>query len=1759
MIYYFNPSTSSLTKEFINVAYSGSSFAKIYYWNNNSVDERAVDGGFAELIFKLKGKEDIIIIYLPQNGIITASTQNLSSTNIIKYTAGQGIPIKSPDSTTLRGKDIIGNTPTKVSYELNENSTSTPKIFYGLNGVLSLEIPSYSRVTEIKDGAFQNDTNLSSVTLNNKVVTVGPSAFTNDTKLVEVTFGQAMTILGNYVLHNTAISAFTIPQSVEKIGVAALSNCSNLVSIDIPSAVTEICASAFTNDTKLSSVTFTDNLATIGEYAFYNCIGISAITLPHTIEPNFEEGPVFAASNVPNQKLNVKERAFSKLSALKEIEIVFSATVGNYSFADDTSMTNVVIKSAATIGQYAFSNIGRDADVLLESDCSLTSNSLGGIATGDTLTTYTDIPGGGGANSRSVLNQSNFKNAIIKLPSTRVNDSVFNGMNSLTSCTIHDEVQTYGDYAFQGTGLPNFTIPSASTVGTKAFTSMPNITSITVGEGSIIGNSAVTSNSKLSTVEIKSGVTINGNYAFTNNSNLSTINIGSGTTIKGNHTFDNISHDCNVLFENDVAVKNDQQFNNSKTLDITTYINIPDSYTTAKTIFYNATVRTLTANDPVTSIGNNSFYGMTSMANVYLDNTVSSIGENAFRSNGNSFSYDINFYIGSGLTTVGRYAFNNVNGNVFSCQSNIKDANGNNDSRWLYGASFITYSACCENCVNPVTYVGDYAFYDMDSLQSVYINKSFEKIGNSAFYHCSNLTDIYNGTGYHDVFPETLSALGISSFYCCSKLRTKVTFPSALSAISNYAFYQCTNLPSPVFNSGNTLIGDYTFYQCNTFNTINLSGSTVENIGQFAFWNCSGLTNLSLYDNLKTIGNYAFEANTKLSSLFITSGVSQIGTSIGPNTGSTYVSLDDNLGWQLNEKHGGYAFRYNTGLTSIKVDSNNSVYCDLDTNAVYYPKSDTLKTLLFGCKNSTIDNNTKAIENYAFTKQPITSVTIPSNCENIGVGAFKNCTSLKTVNFNEGLKYVGDRGFYDCSSLTSLTIPYSLAKINGGIGYGTNLYETNESGDDSSVLDNVGVDGAYAFYNCQNLQTINVTNGDNDDSYYHDYECNALYKKEAAYRPNTGISYGPILIQGSKNVNTVHDGTNQIGHRAFYYITGNTTGITFPSSLQYVRSYAFYNSNFSSIKFNNSPSWIGAYAFKKFKGTTVDLGNSVVGIKKGAFQSSSITGITMPNTVNNLDPYAFDSCKNLWYAILPSGLSVISQNTFSNCGLSGITIPANIQRIEPNAFYNNTLLSAVSFVNDSKLEYIGNSAFNNDRHLTDIILPSSLTKICSRAFYYCTALSSITIPENVTSGESFAFGSCSNLLNLEISSSAIVKTDYLSSKIESMCNGDTKLSSVTLSNKADKIGNYLLANGNSVFLKVCNIPTSCTSIGNRAFLGQKNLTALTNTDSKMPDRVTVVSFSAFTGCGQLKMKLSDKITNIGVSAFRGCYSLGLSNEPLKLTDCTNVGMYAFCGTSYTALTIPAVTEIGISAFTKMRLTAVTIPSALTDTNNLGNGAFFSQQDGYAISSVTFDGDDLITHNSLSNQNFRTIFGNQVTAFTIPNGVSSIGDYKFYNCNNTAVINNLNWEQLNSIGSRAFANCNGGCVPSALTLNASVGSSAFSGTNIVSLVCNNGNLLGGAFYKIDNLADITFGPDVSAITGSYVFRRTYDPYYSVALNYTGGVVNINNCYSLFQYGSTSTNSITTLYVPSNLIDKYKNDSAALKWRNMAKTILEIPSE
>ena len=290
--------------------------------------------------------------------------------------------------------------------------------------------------------------------------------------------------------------------------------------------------------------------------------------------------------------------------------------------------------------------------------------------------------------------------------------------------------------------------------------------------------------------------------------------------------------------------------------------------------------------------------------------------------------------------------------------------------------------------------------------------------------------------------------------------------------------------------------------------------------------------------------------------------------------------------------------------------------------------------------------------------------------------------------------------------------------------------------------------------------------------------------------------------------------------------------------------------------------------------------------------------------------------------------------------------------------------------------------------------------ICDTAFFFCGSLFEIVIPSSVTSIGDWAFSFCSSLIYISIPKSVI----YLNGNPFAEWNGKLECLSPNFVYEDDVLFNKdksRIISFRNQNIESYVIPSSVTSIGDRAFYGCSSLSEIV-----IPSSVTSIGDRAFYGCSSLsEIVIPSSVTSIGNGAFYGCHSL---SEIVIPSSVTSIGDRAFYGcSSLSEIVIPSsVTSIGDSAFSYCRsLSEIVIPSSVT---SIGKDAFsrcVSLSEIVIPSSVTSIGKGAFS------------YCDSLSEIVIPSSVTSIGDSAFYNCKS---LDNLKKELISRFGGKIFS-------------------------------------------------------------------------------------------------------------------------------------------
>ncbi len=268
----------------------------------------------------------------------------------------------------------------------------------------------------------------------------------------------------------------------------------------------------------------------------------------------------------------------------------------------------------------------------------------------------------------------------------------------------------------------------------------------------------------------------------------------------------------------------------------------------------------------------------------------------------------------------------------------------------------------------------------------------------------------------------------------------------------------------------------------------------------------------------------------------------------------------------------------------------------------------------------TIEGTTlTTIKQYAFYNCPsLTSVTLPSSLTTIGDYAF-NTTGLTSVTLPEGLTFIGQKAFY-ATALTSLTIPSSVTTIR---------YE--------------------AFRHCNSLSMVIMNVAD----------------------PSTLTLESAFPLYMTVHVNDVAVWEAQFPYATYFCVFEDMPTNVWESGNTHVKLFA--DGTVKVCKILNTDGAMADYEDK----TTRPWYDSRYDIKK----------VIVKSGVTNIGREAFSQCGNLTSITLPDGLTSIGVNSFYSTGLTSVIIPATVTDIGSAAFRYCTSLASIIIYAPSQTNY----------------------------------------------------------------------------------------------------------------------------------------------------------------------------------------------------------------------------------------------------------------------------------------------------------------------------------------------------------------------------------------------------------------------------------------------------------------------------------------
>lgn len=479
--------------------------------------------------------------------------------------------IEIPNSVTTIGVWAFRGCTGLTSIEIPKNITSLGSAFVGCTNLKSIIWNAISctvnskcwnncpistfifndNIENIPNNCCYGLSNITSIIIPSKVVSIGKDAFGGCTGLTSVTWNATnCESLRSDTWNTCPVEKFYFDKNIDIIPENCCYGLKNITSIEIPNSVTSIGASAFSDCTGLTSIEIPHGIVTIGNYAFSGCTGLQSVQWDAR---NCEEFFKNTWDNCPIKKFNfsqnvetIPDYCCKGLSSITSIEISNNvASIGKYAFNGCSGLVSIDIPQSIT-----------SVDVAAFSDCT-------GLESVQWDATNCESIFNGTWRNCPVRNFYFGKNVEV------IPDYCCMGLCGLTSVKIPDSVTSIGRQAFsECTGLTSIEIPQdIVNIRSSAFygctglklvqwnaTNCPSVGSSCWNESSVenfyfgknvevVPENCCYGLKWLTSIEIPNSVNTIGAYAFSDCDGLVSIEVPLNVTSIGNYAF----HLCDNL------------------------------------------------------------------------------------------------------------------------------------------------------------------------------------------------------------------------------------------------------------------------------------------------------------------------------------------------------------------------------------------------------------------------------------------------------------------------------------------------------------------------------------------------------------------------------------------------------------------------------------------------------------------------------------------------------------------------------------------------------------------------------------------------------------------------------------------------------------------------------------------------------------------------------------------------------------------------------------------------------------------------------------------------------------------------------------------------------------------------------------------------------------------------------------------------------------------------------------------------------------
>lgn len=801
-------------------------------------------------------------------------------------------------------------------------------------------------------------------------------------------------------------------------------------------------------------------------------------------------------------------------------------------------------------------------------------------------------------------------------------------------------------------------------------------------------------------------------------------------------------------------------------------------------------------------------------------------------------------------------------------------------------------------------FIGDQAFWRMDSLTSLTINANVDTIGHRAFYN-TKAGIITKVTMKATVLPYCVpNSKGVlETFTTATYANATLMVPKgSLETYKNAApwsnfekieEYDPTT-EGKVVTDGNvkytiTSASDFTavasaantnITSADIKGSITYSGTTftVEAIAADGFAGCSKLTEITIPDYITSIGAGAFAGCTALtkassSSLKTWMGIDFADAKANPLSAAghlvingseiTALTLPDSLSTvkpytfygatgitslkatTLNA--GTYSFAGCKGLTSIQLPDSTGIFADYafaDNGMTELPVLPLQATYGFGV--------------FANSKNMVKAV-IPAGMERIPAGLLTGCDKLDSLILTDDVLYIGDEAL-SATGLKSFTTPTFLKTIE------SKAFANSQALQEVTINNEVELVGADAFAGCEKITTVTL--------------------------------YGRTPPVGKASNNGSYDTFTKGVYSTARLLIPKGSGDAYKAAEPWKNFTKIIETEFSGVEERTFTQGDFTYKVLSSEDKTVLVGAA----------STEITSAVLPATVTNVN-------NGFFYNVVG-----VAEEGFKGCRkLESITFQPSIVQSSVNAFPDCYALTTVEI---GKLEdwvkinfadstanptYSSHSLTLNGQKITTLTIPSTITEVAPYTFFSVTNLRKVELPDNFKEVGNSAFEKCTSLksVNFPESLRRIGKRAFRGLAALSLELPDSVM-----------VDEYAFADGGFISAK---LPASMKHLLFATFLRCESLKTI-----EWPENLRTINMSSVNQVGMTEIRIPNSVDTI--------YEWACANNDYLKKVVIGSGVKA----------------MGKACFFRMQSTTLdsviswaTVPPALSVSEEYGSGTFFN--------------------------------------------------------------------------------------------------------------------------------------------------------------------------------------------------------------------------